>query len=95
VATKSVLGVPEMRPALLDHIPYPARSRAGDTCTAIKADPLVGESRAMYFSPDIEDEDDEVFDDDDFEEGDASEEDLEDLDEDDQEEEETWQVAAS
>ncbi len=84
-----------MRPSLLDNIPHAARSRSGDTCTAIKADLLVGEGRAMHFSPDIEDEEDEVFDDEDFDEDDESEKDVEDLDEGDQEEEETWQVAAS
>ena len=106
MATEPVLGVPEMWPALLDHLPF-AAGRGGAThsryCrSACQARPSHETGRIKFLcrssmnnrlSPD--DEDDEVFDDEEFDEDADPDEDDEDGDPDDEEEEETWQVVAS
>ena len=78
--TRPVLGLPDLRPAFLDHVPAadPAETQAGH-----------GADHMIRFHPDNDDADDDF--DDDFDEDDDDGEG--DDDEDDEEEVETWQVS--
>ena len=92
MAAKSVLGVSEVRPALLDDLSHAARRGPGSPPTTTQtSDPVIA-VRAMNLMPDIDDEEDEVFEDEEFDEDSELNEDDEDLDEENGEEEETWQV---
>lgn len=98
MAAQSILGVPAMRPALLDDLPNPARrgggSPGGRSETTRRMTFLCKAPLPMLTSPDTddEDEDDEVLEDEEFDEDSERDEDEDDLDEDEDEEEETWQV---
>ena len=101
MAAEPVLGVSEMRPALLDDVPHttgrgtPRPSGTAGTCSpagTCQASHSVNPRRlSMNAMPDDEPEDDEVTDDEDFDENSDLAEDEEDEDEDSDEEEETWQ----
>jgi hypothetical protein len=94
VAAESVLGVPEVRPSLLDDLYHSTRHGSSSTCTTAQAyKSVIARVHAMNAKPASDDEDDEVFEDEEFDEDAELDEDDEDSDEDDGEEEETWQVA--
>ena len=99
MAAQPVLGVSEVRPPLLDHLPITTRRRArraSGPCRCGQAGcRVIFVQVAMNTSPSADDEDDEVFDDQEFDEDSDSDEDDEDTDPDDEEEEETWQVVAA
>jgi len=96
LAAKSVLGVPEVRPPLLDDIPHSTRlGPGGPSATAQAGHSLTSRNQAMKAMSDIDDEEDEVLEDEDFDEDAESDKDVEDLDEENGEEEETWQVCPS
>jgi hypothetical protein len=91
VDTRSILGVPAVRPALLDHLPSPGAAEAqvrGGTDHAMTPstarEPLVPPASCE----DDDDELDDDFGDDEDEDEDADEED----DDDEAEDPETWQV---
>ena len=107
MATRSVLGVPQVRPPFLDDV-SPARPRQGQACDRRRAGArsLVKSRRGVpcarsydfgvtvFSLQDIDDPDEEDEDDDeDDTENDDDDDDDEDDEEDDEEEEETWQVA--
>jgi hypothetical protein len=96
VATQSVLGVPKVRPPLLDDLSHATGGGSSSTRTSTTrqaSDPVISRAQAMNLMPDIDDEEDEVLEDEEFDEDSESDEDDEDLDEESDEEEETWQVA--
>jgi phosphopantothenoylcysteine synthetase/decarboxylase len=103
VAAESVLGVSEVRPPLLDHLPHTARRRRRRTgCHARPCETgsqIISAQAHMNTSPSADDEDDEVLEDEEFDEDAERDDDDEDADDDDEdddeEEEETWQVLAS
>ena len=69
MAAKSVLGVSEVRPPLLDDLPHTTRSRPGGTsATAQAADSITSRRHAMNAQPDVDDEDDDDVDEEDDEE---------------------------
>lgn len=98
MAAESILGMPEVRPPLLDNVSVTAGRRTRDyrggraRSSGEARCRIILRSRIMHTSPD--DEDDEVLEDDEFDEDPDSDDDDEDAD-DDEEEEETWQVVAS
>jgi hypothetical protein len=102
VAAESVLGMSEVRPPLLDHLPHEARRHRRRTgCHARRCETgsrMISAQVLMNTSPSADDEDDEVLEDEEFDEDAERNDDDEDTDEDDdedEEEEETWQVLAS
>jgi hypothetical protein len=95
VATEPVLGLSEVRPALLDNLPHPARCRSplpgrrsqtAGGMTSVQGIP-------MFPSLHPDDEDDEVLEDEEFDEDAEADDEDDDLESDDEEEEETWQVS--
>lgn len=101
MAAESVLGLPEMRPPLLDDVSHATRRRSrrgrGTICTRCSRETrsrINSRQAAMHTSP-IEDDEDEVLEDEQFDEDAEADDEDEDEDEDDEEEEETWQVVAS
>jgi hypothetical protein len=96
VAAKPVLGLPEVRPSLLDHLSVATRRGSSSTCATPESDhSIIAQVHAMNSRPDIDDEDDEVIEDEDFDEDGESDNDEDDLDDEDSDEEETWQVCVS
>jgi hypothetical protein len=107
MATESVLGLPEMRPPLLDDLYDAARSRrarsahrdstsgvgtqAGTTRPQTRRDRVM---RKLFSSPEDDEDEDDLFEDEEFDKDVDFDEEDEDVDEDD-EEEETWQVTPS
>jgi hypothetical protein len=98
VAAEPVLGVPEVRPALLDDVSDPTggRSRPFGRATRCRENPRrISVCRPpMFTSPTDDDDDDEVLEDEEFDEESERDEDDEDLDDEDDEDEETWLVVA-
>ena len=105
MAAESVLGLSEVRPALLDNVPVAAWRRDG-TCSGDSGSRWTNRGRHetrriilrrsdMNIRLSVSDEDDEILEDEEFDEDADLDEDDEDGDEDDEEEEETWQVVAS
>jgi len=100
VAAESVLGMSEVRPPLLDHLPPAARRhrRRSTGCHTRRCETgsrMISAQVPMNTSPSADDEDDEVLEDEEFDEDAERDDDDEDADDDDEEEEETWQVLAS
>jgi hypothetical protein len=96
MAAEPVLGMPEVRPTLLDDLPITARRRSSRGSPRDEARRRVISPRpVMNTSSNLSDEDDEVIEDEEFDEDAELDEDDDDNDVDDEEEEETWQVVAS
>jgi hypothetical protein len=95
LAAQPVLGMPEVRPPLLDNLPHAAWRHAAGSCPTAQARDFLTVGPAMNAKPDIDDEEDEVLEDEDFEDDRESDEEDGDLDEEDDDEEETWQVSPS
>ena len=98
MAAESVLGLSEVRPPLLDHLPHAARRhrrRTGCHARRCETGRMISAQAHMNTSPSADDDDDEVLEDEEFDEDAERDDDDEDADDDDEEEEETWQVLAS
>jgi hypothetical protein len=96
VDARSVLGLPAVRPAFLDHIsparPAEAETRRGTDPMTAAAPHEHPHPPAAWFDDEIDDDIDDEFDDDFDDEDEAAEDDDGD---DDEEEPETWQVRGS
>ena len=94
---RSVLGLPAVRPALLDDVspacPAEAETRGGTDDMTLVAAHDHRNPPPMWFGDEIDDDADDEFDDE-FDDNDNDEDDEDDADEDgdDEEEPETWQV---
>ena len=98
MATESVLGMSEVRPALLDDLSHTARRRrrrTGSHARRCETGSRINRAGHMNTSPGVDDEDDDVLEDEEFDEDAEREGDEDDDDDDDEDEEETWQVLAS
>ena len=95
MATEPVLGVPELRPALLDDLSHTTgrRSRRATRCGETPG--RIATCRPLMFTnPTDDDDDDEILEDEEFDDGLEGDEDDEDSDDEDDEDEETWLVVA-
>ena len=95
MATESILGVPEVRPALLDDLSHTTGRRSRGATPGGKTPGRITTCRPpMFTNPTDDEDDDEILEDEEFDDGLEGDEDDEDSDDEDDEDEETWLVVA-